>query len=90
MGTNAANKTVHGPPVQSRVAAANRAVLAVCATILVHMVMNRGGGEGCRTEQGQQAWKGKKGRCSKQPADEVAGTGLAVNSRQTKWPAQAL
>ena len=56
----AVNKqTVHGPPVQSRVAAAIRAVPAICASILAHMVMN-GGGE-CKTEwgkmnRGQQAW----------------------------------
>ena len=37
-------QTVHGPPVQSRVAAAIRAVPAICALILAHMVMNRGGG----------------------------------------------
>ena len=36
--------TVHGPLVQSRVAAAIRAVPANCATILVHMVMNKGRG----------------------------------------------
>ena len=34
-------KTVHGPPVQSRVAAAYRAVPAARAMILPHMVMNR-------------------------------------------------
>ena len=38
------SKPVHGPPMQSRVAAANRAVLANCATILAHMVMNKGRG----------------------------------------------
>ena len=36
--------TVHGPPLQARVVAANRAVLANCATILAHMVMNKGRG----------------------------------------------
>ena len=52
-------------------------------------------------KQGQQAWghgKGKQarhgmakqGRCSKQPADEVAGTGLVANSQQTIRPAQTL
>ena len=35
---------MHGPPMQSRVVAANRAVLATCTTILAHMVMNRGRG----------------------------------------------
>ena len=40
------NKTqpVHGPPLQARVVAANRAVLANCATILAHMAMNKGRG----------------------------------------------
>ena len=38
------SQPAHGPPMQSRVAAANRAVLATCVTILEHMVMNRGGG----------------------------------------------
>ena len=38
--------TVHGPPVQSRVAAAYRAVPAACAMILAHMVMNRGSRHG--------------------------------------------
>ena len=38
------SKPVHGPPVQSRVAAANRAVLAVGAMILAHIAMSRGGG----------------------------------------------
>ena len=36
--------TVHRPPLQARVVAANRAVLANCATILAHMGMNRGRG----------------------------------------------
>ena len=36
--------TVHGPPLQARVVAANRAVLANCATILAHMAMNKGRG----------------------------------------------
>ena len=53
-------QTVHGLPVQSRVAAAIRAAPAIYARILAHMVMNRGGG--CKTEQGQQAWGQGKGR----------------------------
>ena len=71
---------MHGPPVQSRVAAAIRAVPAVCAMILAHMVMNREGE--CKTERGlvdmglgkgRQARHGmaKQGRCNKQPANEV-------------------
>ena len=43
---------VHGLPVQSRVAAAIRAVPAICVMILAHMVMNKGGG-GCKTERGK-------------------------------------
>ena len=35
--------TVHGPPLQARVVAANRTVLVVCMTILAHMEMNKGG-----------------------------------------------
>ena len=36
--------TVHGPPLQARVVAANSAVPANCATILAHMAMNKGRG----------------------------------------------
>ena len=36
--------TVHGPPLQARVVAANRAILANCATTLAHMAMNKGRG----------------------------------------------
>ena len=62
------DNTVHGPPLQARVVAADRAVLANCATILAHMAMNKGGGGGCKTERGQtqnkgqQAWMAKVGR----------------------------
>ena len=38
------SKPVHGPPLQARVVAANRAVLANFATILAHMAMNKGQG----------------------------------------------
>ena len=56
--------TVHGPPLQARVVAANRAVLTNCATILAHMAMNKGRGNaeqngGKMNELGQQAWHGK-------------------------------
>ena len=34
--------TVHGPPLQARVVAANRTVLATRMRILAHMEMNRG------------------------------------------------
>ena len=67
------SQPVHGPPMQFRVAAANRAVLATCVTILAHMVMNRGGnaeqnrgkndtraaGMGPRQRQAGKAWHDK-------------------------------
>ena len=34
--------TVHGPPLQARVVAANWTVLVACVTILAHMEINRG------------------------------------------------
>ena len=85
--------TVHGPPLQARVVAANRAVLATCATILAHMVMNKGAGK-CKTERGLvnmgsrhgmakvgRQGMAKQGRCRQtQPADELAGTGLVVTA----------
>ena len=43
---------VHGPPMQSRDAAAYRAVPAACAMILAHMVMNRGGEGGNAKQNG--------------------------------------
>ena len=43
-GENQKSQTVHGPPLQARVVAANRAVLATCTTILAHMAMNKGRG----------------------------------------------
>ena len=86
--------TVHGPPVQSRVAAAYRAVPAARATILAHMVMNggkckRAAGMGSRQRQADKAVVANgpvvtltsTGLAVKQPADEVAGTGLVANSQ---------
>ena len=65
-GEKEKSQTVHGPPMQARVAAANRAVLAACAMILAHMAMNRGGEmqnrTGAKMTQGQQAWGQGKGR----------------------------
>ena len=90
-----ATKTVHGPPVQARVAAAYRAVPAARTMVLAHMVMNRGGNakqnRGSRHGSCQRwAGKAKQGRCSKQPADEVAGTGLVqwrlVEGVRWCWP----
>ena len=45
--------TVHRPPLQARAVAANRAVLANCATILAHMAMNKGRGN---AEQNGAKW----------------------------------
>ena len=82
--------TVHGPPLQARVVAANRAVLANFTTILAHMAMNKGRGK-CKTERGKnvwaagmawQRWAGKHSLQNK----AVAGK----HSRQTIRPAQAL
>ena len=58
--------TVHGLPMQSRDAAAYRAVPAARAMILAHMVMNGGkckteglAGMGPRQRQADKAWQGK-------------------------------
>ena len=65
------SKPVHGPPLQARVVAANRAVLANFATILAHMAMNKGRGK-CKTERGQtmraadMAWQRRAGKHSLQ------------------------
>ena len=86
--------TVHEQLVQAHVAAAIRAVLAICAVILAHMAMNKGGGGGMQNrtgagEHGQQAWHGKGGQArhgktrplqQKQPANEVTGTGLEATT----------
>ena len=65
MSTDSSKQTVHGPPVQSRVAAAYRAVPAERAIILAHMVMDGGkcnkglAGMGSRQRQADEAWQGK-------------------------------
>ena len=71
--------------MQARVAAANRAVLAACAMILAHMVMNRGGGDA------QQNRGSRHGAMAKASRQGMAWQNKAVvaNSRQMKWPAQA-
>ena len=57
--------TVHGLPIQSRDAAAYRAVPAARAVILAHMVMNGGkckeglAGMGSRQRQADKAWQGQ-------------------------------
>ena len=73
-------KPVHRPPLQARVVVANRAVLATFATILAHMAMNKGRGK-CRTERGKMNGGSRHG---------MAKVGRQANSRQMKWPAQAL
>ena len=96
--------TVHGPPLQARVVAANRAVLANLRGDPGAHGNEQGAGK-CKTERGKKNDEGsrhgmakvsrqgmaKQGRCRQtQPADELAGTGLEVNSWQTIRPAQAL
>ena len=73
-----ANKTVHGPPVQSRGAAANRAVPAAHAMILAHMVMNGGQLQGRASRHGVKAKAGRQGMArqdkavvAKRAGDEV-------------------
>ena len=39
------SEPAHGPPLQARVVAANRTVLAACVMILAHMEMNKGRGK---------------------------------------------
>ena len=83
------SQPVHGPPMQSRVAPANRAVLATRATILTHMVMNRGGK--CRTERGQKMDEGSRHGMAKVGRQGMANKAVAgKHSRQTIRPAQAL
>ena len=81
---------MHGPPLQARVVAADRAVLANRATILAHMAMNKGrvnaeqnGGKKWMRAAGM-AWQRWAGKAWQNKA--VAGK----HSRQMKWPAQAL
>ena len=71
---------MHGPPLQARVVAANRAVPANCATILAHMAMNKG--------QGNAKQNGAKNDESSR--HDMAKVSKQANSRQMNWPAQAL
>ena len=76
---------MHGLPVQSRDAAAYRAVPAARAMILAHMVMN--GGK-CKTRASRHGVKAKAGRqgmarqdkavVAKRPVVKLTGTGLAA------------
>ncbi len=87
----AKSQPAHGPPLQARVVAANRTVLATVVTIPAHMVMNKGRGNQNRTgagEHGQWAWHGKGGTAGKQSRQNRAAAGK--HSRRTIRPAQAL
>ena len=87
--------TVHGPPLQARVVAANRTVLATFRDDPgAHGNEQRG--VKCRTERGKlndegsrygmakvgrQTQPAEQGRCRQtQPADDPTGTGLVVNN----------
>ena len=82
--------TVHGLPLQARVVAANRTVLANCATILAHMAMNKGRGNAKqnqgKNDEGSRHGMAKVGRQT-QPAEQGR---CRQYSRQTIRPAQAL
>ena len=97
---------MHGPPLQARVVAANRAVLATCSRILAHMTMKKGRGK-CKTEPGQkmmivgsrhdmakvgrQTQPAEQGRCRQtQPADDPTGTGLAAKQQPADVVGQPL
>ena len=62
------SQPAHGPPLQARVVAANRTVLAACVTILAHMVMNRGAGKskhnGAKEELRAAGMDGKGGQAN--------------------------
>ena len=89
------SQPAHGPPLQARVVAANRTVLATCATILAHMVMNKGrenakqnggkvdvGSKHGMANVNRQAKPAEQGRCRQtRPADNPAGTGLAAKQQ---------
>ena len=77
--------TVHGLPVQSRVAAAYSTVPAARAMILAHMAMNRMGQMQQGSRHGVMAKAGRQGMTrqnkavvAKQPVVKLTGTGLAV------------
>ena len=73
-GKRSSQKPVHGPPLQTRVVAANRTVLTTSATILAHMELNRWGqskmnggknvdvGSGHGMAKGEQAHKARRTR----------------------------
>ena len=93
---------VHGPPMQSRDAAAYRAVPAARAMILAHMAMNggkckKGSRHGAKAKAGRQGLaRQDKTRQNKAVVAKRAGgeadrhRPCSKHSRQMKWPAQAL
>ena len=84
------SQSVHGPPMQSRVAAANRAVLAACAMILAHMAMNKGRGN-AEQNGGRKMDEGSRHGMAKVGRQGMANKAVAgKHSRQTIRPAQAL
>ena len=68
---------------QARHGKANKAVVAKTASRL-------SGRHRPRNKNSQQMIRPAQALQQKQPADDPTGTGLAANSQQTKWPAQAL
>ena len=69
---------MNGPPVQSRVAAANRAVIAACAMILAHMVMNRGQMQNRTGAAGMGPRQRQAGKT--RPLVKLTGTGLVAKT----------
>ena len=93
-GEKAKSQPVHGPPLQARVVATNRAVLANLYDDPGAHGNEQGAGK-CKTERGlvnmgsrhgmakvgRQTKPAEQGRCRQtRPADDPTGTGLEVNS----------
>ena len=87
------SQTVHGPPLQARVVAANRTVLTTCDDPGAHgneqgagkHKIKRGlvymGSGQSMAKVSRQAQPAEQGRCRQtQPADDPTGPGLVVNS----------
>ena len=89
-GKKKSQKPAHGPPLQARVAAANRTVLQFATTILVHMDMDRWGQS--KNERGKNVEEGS-GHGMAKVAGKQSLQSRAVagkHSRRTLRPAQAL
>ena len=71
------SQPVHGPPLQARGVAANRAVLANFTTILAHMAMNKGRGNAKqnrgKNDEGSRYGMAKVGRQHSLQNKAVAG-----------------